>query len=158
MARPKSKITTKTQLYREYNKYVTSINKQLKELEKEIPDSVAISRYKGEYRRLKTTKGYSRQDIVKLHAKARELAESGRLDVENENRSIDEAINTFNKWGYKSVNRSNIFQVFKFLEDTRARGIAGMLSSERIMKDYKKAYKNNKLTDDDLKKTLEQWL
>ena len=38
----KNKVKSKTELYREYNKYVTSINKQLRALENEIPDSVAF--------------------------------------------------------------------------------------------------------------------
>lgn len=154
----KKGIKSKTDLFREYNKYVSKINNQLKELENKIPDSIAISRYKGEYRRLKTTKGTSRQDMIKLHAKARELAESGRLDVENEKRAIDEAINTLNKWGYKSVDRNNVRQVFNFLEDLRQRGVMSIGGSRQVLNEYKKAYSKNKITDENLKKMLEEWL
>ena len=154
----KNNIKSKSELYREYNKYVTSINKQLKALEKEIPDSIAITRYKGEFRRLKTTKGISRQDMIKQHAEARKLAESGRLDVENNWRAIDEAINTLNRWGYTSVNRDNARQVFDFLEDLRQRGLMAVGGSRQVLKEYKKAYKNNKITDENLRDILSKWL
>lgn len=153
-----AKVKTKTQLLREYNKYVTSINKQLKELEEKMPDSVAISRYKGEFKKLKTTKGIERKDLIKLHFKAKELAESGRLDVNNRERALLETIHTFNSWGYKSVNRSNINEVLAYLENLRQKGLVSIGGSGQKFKELKRLYKNNKITDDNLKEMLSRWI
>lgn len=153
-----NKVKTKTQLLREYNKYVTSINRQLKALEDEIPDSISISRYKGEFRRLKSSKGIDRNDMIKLHAKARELAESGRLDVDNTKRSLLETINTFQSWGYKSVNMSNINEVLTYLDSLRQKGLVAVGGSGQLFKRMRRDYKNNKVTDEQLKEMLSRWL
>lgn len=154
----KAKIKSRTALLKEYNKYVTSINKQLKELEEAIPDSVAISRYKGEYRKIGKVGNISRKDMIKLHSSARELAESGRLDISNQERALLETINTFNSWGYKSVNRSNINEVLTYLESLRQKGLVSVGGSGQKFKELKRLYKNNKITDDNLKEMLSRWI
>ena len=154
----RNKIKSKTELFKEYNKYVASINRQLKSLEKKVPDSVAISRYKGVFSRLKSTKELSRQDIVKAHAKARELAESGRLDVNLVNREMLEAINTFQSWGYTGVNQSNINQVLEYLDSLRQKGLVAVGGSKQAFRKLRKDFKSGKISDTQLQEMLKVWL
>ena len=119
---------------------------------------MSISRYKGEYRRMDRVGDISRKDMIKLHSSARELAESGRLDVNNHERALLETIHTFNSWGYKSVNRSNINEVLTYLESLRQKGLVSVGGSGQKFKELKRLYKNNKITDDNLKEMLSRWL
>lgn len=154
----KNNIKSKTELMKEFNKYVASINRQLKELEKKIPDSVAISRYKGVFSRLKSTRNISRQDLIKLHASTKELAESGRLDVNKVDRSLLETINTFQSWGYTGIDRNNINQVLQYLDSLRQKGLVAMGGSKQAFRKLRKDYKNGKITDSQLQEMLKAWL
>lgn len=140
---------------KKYNIMVTDINKKLKTLAKNDPESITLERYKNVFRKV-TTKNPNYNTIRKLYSSAKNLLESGSLSLEAQERSIANAIDTLHREGYDFINRSNFNSFMRFLDDARARGLGSLYSSTQLLETFNEARKQG-LTKAQILKNIERW-
>ena len=144
----KSKVT-------EYNYYAKMINKNLSKLAKEMPDSRALERYRGEFEPI-TSDNPNKRMVSKLAKQARDVYKSGVTSLSSERRSVALAIDTLKKNGIDYVNKKNFKSFFNFLDDARARGLGALYSSTQLIEAFKEA-KNKKLTKKQILANIDYW-
>lgn len=144
----KSKVT-------EYNYYAKMINKNLSKLAKEMPDSRALERYRGEFEEVTTDKPNDRV-MSKLLKKAKAVYKSGLTSLDSEKRSVALAIDTLKASGINYVNRKNFKSFFNFLDDARARGLGALYSSTQLIEAIKDA-KDKGLSKSNIQANIDYW-
>ena len=144
----KSKVT-------EYNYYAKLINRNLKKLSKEFPESRALERYRGEFEPI-TTPNANKRVVSKLLKKAKDLWSSGATSVKSEKRAVALAIDTLKSRGIDYVNKRNFKYFYRFLDDARARGLGSLYSSTQLIEAIKEA-KDKGLSKADIKANIEYW-
>ena len=144
----KSKVT-------EYNYYAKMINKNLSKLAKEMPESRALERYRGEFEPV-TTSNPNKRVLGKLLKKAKEVYKSGVTSLSNERRSVALAIDTLKAQGIDYVNKRNFKSFFNFLDDARARGLGALYSSTQLIEAIKQA-KDKGLTKAEIQANINYW-
>lgn len=140
---------------RQYNIMVTDINKKLKALAKNDPESITLERYRNVFRKVSTKKP-NFNTIRKMYTSAKNLLESGALSLEAQERSIANAIDTLHREGYEFINRSNFNSFMRFLDDARARGLGSLYSSTQLLETFNEAKKKG-LTKAQILKNIERW-
>lgn len=132
------------------------IRRQMRELEKRMPESVSLERYRGEFPKLKDL-GKVSESALKLGIKeAERLLESGELSLRHQRRSVNAAIKTLNERGYDYVNKQNFKYFFDFLDDARARGLASIYGYQYLLDTFNRAKKRG-LSDDEIRGNIEYW-
>lgn len=144
----KSKVT-------EYNYYAKMINKNLSKLAKEMPESRALERYRGEFEPI-TSDSPNKRMVSKLAKQARDIYKSGVTSLSSERRSVALAIDTLKKSGINYVNKRNFKSFFNFLDDARARGLGALYSSTQMIEAFKEA-KKKKLTKKQILANIDYW-
>ena len=144
----KSKVT-------EYNYYAKMINKNLSKLAKEMPDSRALERYRGEFEPI-TSDNPNKRMVSKLAKQARDIYKSGVTSLASERRSVALAIDTLKRNGIDYVNKKNFKSFFNFLDDARARGLGALYSSTQLIEAFKEA-KKKKLTKKQILANIDYW-
>ena len=144
----KSKVT-------EYNYYAKMINKNLSKLTKEMPESRALERYRGEFEPI-TSDNPNKRMVSKLAKQARDVYKSGVTSLSSERRSVALAIDTLKKQGINYVNKRNFKSFFNFLDDARARGLGALYSSTQMIEAFKEA-KKKKLTKTQILANIDYW-
>lgn len=144
----KSKVT-------EYNYYVKMINKNLSKLAKEMPESRALERYRGEFQPI-TTPDPNKRVLNKLLKTARTVYKSGVISLSNERRSVALAIDTLKEQGINYVNKRNFKSFFNFLDDARARGLGALYSSTQLIEAVKQA-KDKGLSKAQIQANIDYW-
>lgn len=144
----KSKVT-------EYNYYVKMINRNLSKLAKEMPESRALERYRGEFEPI-TTPNPNKRIVSKLVKYARAVYKSGVTSLTSERRSVALAIDTLKKSGINYVNKRNFKSFFNFLDDARARGLGALYSSTQMIEAFKQA-KDKGLTKKQILANIDYW-
>lgn len=144
----KSKVT-------EYNYYAKMINKNLSKLAKEMPESRALERYRGEFEPI-TSDNPNKRMVSKLAKQARDVYKSGVTSLSSERRSVALAIDTLKKSGINYVNKRNFKSFFNFLDDARARGLGALYSSTQMIEAFKEA-KKKKLTKKQILANIDYW-
>lgn len=144
----KSKVT-------EYNYYAKMINKNLSKLAKEMPESRALERYRGEFEPI-TSDNPNKRMVSKLAKQARDVYKSGVTSLSSERRSVALAIDTLKKQGINYVNKRNFKSFFNFLDDARARGLGALYSSTQMIEAFKEA-KKKKLTKKQILANIDYW-
>ena len=144
----KSKVT-------EYNYYAKMINKNLSKLAKEMPESRALERYRGEFEPITSDKPNKRM-VSKLVKQARAVYKSGVTSLSSERRSVALAIDTLKKSGINYINKRNFKSFFNFLDDTRARGLGALYSSTQMIEAFKEA-KDKGLTKKQILANIDYW-
>ena len=132
------------------------VRRQMRELEKRMPESVSLERYRGEFPKLKDM-GKVSESALKLGIKeAERLLESGELSLRHQRRSVNAAIKTLNERGYDYVNKQNFKYFFDFLDDARARGLASIYGYQYLLDTFNRAKKRG-LSDDEIRGNIEYW-
>lgn len=144
----KSKVT-------EYNYYAKMINKNLSKLAKEMPESRALERYRGEFEPI-TSDNPNKRMVSKLAKQARDIYKSGVTSLSSERRSVALAIDTLKRNGIDYVNKKNFKSFFNFLDDARARGLGALYSSTQLIEAFKEA-KKKKLTKKQILANIDYW-
>ena len=135
----------------EYNYYAKMINKNLSKLAKELPESRALERYKGEFEL-----DPDPQALKSMLKKAKQVYKSGATSVTKERRTMALAIDTLKEQGIDFVNRRNFKSFFTFLDDARARGLGALYSSTQLIEAIKQA-KDKGLSKADIKANIDYW-
>lgn len=135
----------------EYNYYAKMINKNLSKLAKELPESRALERYKGEFEL-----NPEPEALRSMLKKARQVYKSGATSIANERRTTALAIDTLKEQGIDFVNRRNFKSFFNFLDDARARGLGALYSSTQLIEAIKMA-KDKGLSKADIKANIDLW-
>lgn len=135
----------------EYNYYAKMINKNLSKLAKELPESRALERYKGEFEL-----NPEPEALRSMLKKARQVYKSGATSIANERRTMALAIDTLKEQGIDFVNRRNFKSFFNFLDDARARGLGALYSSTQLIEAIKQA-KDKGLSKADIKANIDYW-
>lgn len=146
---------TKEGVRQEFNQYVEEINQQIAELEREMPDSIAIDRWKGYFYPIDDP-NLDYNTMRRLRSQARSVLESGQLSVESVKRSVANAIETLHREGYDYINRRNFNSFMRFLDDARARGLGALYSSTQLIEKIHEAKKRG-LTKREIKKNIARW-
>lgn len=144
----KSKVT-------EYNYYAKMINKNLSRLAKEMPESKALERYRGEFEPI-TSDNPNKRMVSKLLKEAKNVYKSGATSLQSEKRSVALAIAKLKAEGIDYVNKKNFKSFFNFLDDARARGLGSQYSSTQLIDAVKKA-KDKKLTKKEIMANIDYW-
>lgn len=139
----------------EYNYYAKMINKNLSKLAKEMPDSRALERYRGEFEEV-TSANPNKRVLAKLLKRARDVYKSGVTSLDTQKRSVALAIDTLKANGIDYVNTKNFKYFFNFLDDARARGLGAIYSSDQIIEAIKEA-KDKGLSKKDIQANIEYW-
>lgn len=139
----------------EYNYYAKMINKNLSKLAKEMPDSRALERYKGEFEPV-TSDNPNKRVLAKLLKRARDVYKSGVTSLNNQKRSVALAIDTLKASGIDYVNTKNFGYFFNFLDDARARGLGALYSSTQLIEAIKEA-KDKGLSKKDIQANIDYW-
>lgn len=139
----------------EYNYYAKMINKNLSKLAKEMPDSRALERYKGEFEEV-TSANPNKRVLAKLLKRARDVYKSGVTSLNNQKRSVALAIDTLKASGIDYVNSKNFGYFFNFLDDARARGLGALYSSTQLIEAIKEA-KDKGLSKKDIQANIDYW-
>ena len=146
---------TSTDIQNEYNKLVTKINRQLKQLEKHDPDSPTLSRWRGYFKKSDTIRP-NMGTITNMRNAAQELLDSGQLSVEGSERAIANAIQKLHEDGYDYIDRGNFDYFFKFVDDARSRELGRWYSSEQLL-DVIQAAHNLGMSDEAIRQNIEKW-
>ena len=144
----KSKVT-------EYNYYAKLINRNLKKLAKEYPESRTLERYRGEFE-LISTPDANKRVVSKLLKKAKDVWSSGITSLKSEKRAVAMAIDTLKARGIDYVNKRNFKYFYRFLDDARARGLGSLYSSTQLIDAIKQA-KDKGLSKADIKANIDYW-
>lgn len=139
----------------EYNYYAKMINKNLSKLAKEMPDSRALERYRGEFEEV-TSANPNKRVLAKLLKRARDVYKSGVTSLNNQKRSVALAIDTLKASGIDYVNTKNFKYFFNFLDDARARGLGALYSSTQLIEAIKEA-KDKGLSKTDIQSNIDYW-
>lgn len=139
----------------EYNYYAKMINKNLSKLAKEMPDSKALERYRGEFEEV-TTDQPNKRVMAKLLKRAKEVYKSGATSLRAERRTQALAIQKLKSMGIDYVNKKNFKSFFNFLDDARARGLGALYSSTQLIESIKQA-KDKGLTKAQIQANIDYW-
>lgn len=154
MGKRRSPVASQAQIDR-FNEYVDRFNDMVGEIEKAYPDSVVLERYKGKYDKIDGPRS-SHAVSITFHD-LKDDVESGRLSLDSVERSQENALKTIReKYGFTSVNRQNLNQLFRFLDDARARHLHAVYSSEQLIDAITEA-KRKGLTEAQLRKNMDRW-
>lgn len=146
---------TREGVRQEYNQYVEEINQQIAELEREMPESIAIDRWRGYFEPIDDpTLDYN--TMRRMRAKARDVLQSGQLSVESVKRSEANALETLHREGYDYINRRNFNSFMRFLDDARAKGLGALYSSTQLIEKIHEAKKRG-LTKREIRKNIDRW-
>lgn len=149
-------MKTKADRIKEHNYYVGEINKNLRQIAKEMPDSKLLARYKGEFEPI-TTDDPNNRALNRALKYARDTYRSGVISVESEKRSVAGAIDTLRRdYGIDYVNRRNFRSFFNFLDDARARGLGSLYSSDQIITAIREA-KQKGLSKAEIQANIKYW-
>lgn len=149
-------MKTKADRIKEHNFYVEEINKNLRRIAKEMPDSKLLARYKGEFEPI-TTDNPNNRTLNRALKYARDIYKSGVVSVESEKRSVAGAIDTLRRdYGIDYVNRRNFRSFFNFLDDARARGLGSLYSSDQIITAIREA-KEKGLSKAEIQANIKYW-
>ena len=141
------------QQYIQESKY---IRRRLSDIEKRMPDSMIVQRYKNEFPGVKDLGPTSDAGFRMALKEIRKLRESGQLSVSSQRRSKAGAIATLNARGYTFVNDENFDPLFRFLDDARARGLTSIYGYTQLLTAFDRAVKRG-LTEDEIKGNIEYW-
>ena len=139
----------------EYNYYAKMINKNLTKLAKEIPDSRALERYRGEFQPI-TSDNPNKRVLAKLLKRARDVYKSGATSIKAERRTKALAIDTLKSRGIDYVNNKNFNSFYKFLDYARACGLGSLYSSTQLIEAIKQA-KDKGLSKSDIQANIDYW-
>ena len=132
------------------------VRRQMRELEKRMPEAVSLERYHGEFPKLKDM-GKVSESALKLGIKeAEKLLKSGELSLRSQRRSMNTAIKTLNERGYNYVNQQNFGYFMDFLDDARARGLASIYGYQYLLDTFNRAKKRG-LSDDEIRGNIAYW-
>lgn len=146
---------TRENVMKEYNDYVAKINENLREIERNDPDSIALDKWRGFFEPIDNP-SLDYNTMRKMKSMARNVYESGAVSLEGVERSRELALRTLHDEGYTYVNRKNFNSFMRFLDDARARGLGSLYSSTQIISMIYEAKKKG-LTKSQIKKNIARW-
>ena len=154
MASRRSPVASQAQIDR-FNDYVDRFNAQIKAIEEADPDSVVLDRYRGAFEKIKGP--MNARAVSEVFRDLKDTVESGRLSLDSVERSKENALKTIrDDYGFDFVNQQNLNQLFRFLDDARARHLHSVYSSEQIIEAIKEA-KRKGLTEAQLRRNMDRW-
>ena len=155
MARSRVSARTREQIRNEYNRITKEINKNLAEIEKKRPDSIALERYRGYFEPIEET-DLNYNTMRRMLKQARQVYESGETSLDVIERGEALAIKTLKEEGYDFINRRNFNSFMRFLDDARARGLGSLYSSEQLLEMIHEAKKRG-LSKREILKNMDRW-
>lgn len=147
----------KNSLRSQYAKESAYIRRRLRDIEKRDPDSMIVQRFKNEFPGLKDMRLKPSDRAIELGLeRMKELRESGALSVRASKRAISGAVMEFRRRGYDFVTEENAADLFRFLDDARARGLTSVYGYEKIMETINRARKRG-LSDEEIEANIDYW-
>ena len=141
----------------EYSRTSRRIRQQLKRLTAKYPDNTYKEWLSGEFPTLKEIGKISNKGLSLLISRAKGLYSSQLLTIPGYNASLVKSAINLNQQGFDFVTPDNVGKVWRFLDDMRARGIAGNYGSHYMIEVYNRIQKDKTLTDEQLKQTIQDW-
>ena len=140
-----------------YSKTSRRIRQQLKRLSAKYPDNNVKEWLSGEFPTLKEIGSISLKGLNILTERAMKLYDSGMLTIPGYKASLVKSAVSLNSQGYEWVNPTNVGAVWRFLDDMRARGLAGSYGSHYMIEVYNRIQNDRTLTSEQLQQTIEDW-
>lgn len=141
----------------QYAKESAYIRRRLKDIAAKDPDSFIVRRYENEFPALRDFKLRPSDSVIeKGLEKMRELRKAGAFSTKQQKQFVGQAIYTLNARGYKFINKSNFKDLFEFLDEARAQGIASIYGYEKVLETINRARKQG-LTDEEIKANIDYW-
>lgn len=138
-----------------YNKMVDDINKKLSVIEGIDKDSITLDRYRKYFKKV-STKNPNLKKMERMYKQAQDVLKSGELSKTGYIRAKANAVKTLRNEGYTFINKNNINNFFRFLDDARARGIGALYSSTQLLEVWNES-KKQKLSDTDIINNMNRW-
>lgn len=143
-----------------YSKLSSRVRYKIKTLENRFIETRSTQRYGGQFLGLREREreGYDNTEkALKIMIKQmKQILASGELSIVTERRQRASAIKTFHNMGFTFVNDSNIGEMFQFLDDARARGLATMYGSDQLIEVFDRM-KKQKMTNEQIKGNIDYW-
>lgn len=155
MARSRVSARTRDQIRNEYNRITKEINKNLAEIEKKRPESIALDRYRGKFAPIDDP-DLDYNTMRAMLKQVRQVYESGQTSLDVIERTEALAIQRLQEEGYDYINRRNFNNFMRFLDDARARGLGSLYSSEQLIERIREAKKRG-LTKREILKNMDRW-
>ena len=142
----------------QYAKLSYRIRQQIKNLQEKYPESVALERQSiRDWQPLsQLPEEYTERELKRRVAYAKQVLKSGEVSLQRHRRAYSNAIKTLKSKGIKNINNETIGAFFRFLDDLRARGIAGYKASKVWARYFTEAQRRG-LSDKDLQKNMDYW-
>lgn len=143
-----------TKLLAKYEAYRQKIEADLDILREKDPNSVILEKWNKYYEPI-TSDSPNYEAVNRAYKSIKKLYESGATSLETSERSIANAIETFQREGYK-IDRRNFNSFMRFLDDARSRGLGALYSSTQLI-DLINEAKTKKLTNAQIRANIDKW-
>ena len=155
MSRSRVSSKTRENLMNEYNKNVDQLHANLRQLEEQNPDSVALERYRNRFYK-ENDPNLNYNTLRKMNKELKNVLESGATSLDVIERTETLAIETLHKEGYDFIDRRNFNSFMRFLDDARARGLGALYSSTQLISKIK-TMRDRQLTKEEILKNMDRW-
>lgn len=156
MSRSRVSSKTRENLMNEYNKNVDQLHANLRQLEEQNPDSVALERYRNRFYK-ENDPNLNYNTLRKMNKELKNVLESGATSLDVIERTETLAIETLHKEGYDFIDRRNFNSFMRFLDDARARGLGALYSSTQLISKIK-TMRDRQLTKEEILKNMDRWV
>ena len=141
----------------EYSRTSRRIRQQLKRLTAKYPDNTYKEWLSGEFPTLKEIGKISNKGLSLLTARAQRLYQSQLLTIPGYSASLVQSAITLNEEGFDFVTPDNVEDMWRFINDMRARGLADIYGYRYFIEVYNRARTDRKLTSEQLQQSVQEW-
>lgn len=142
----------------QYSRYSRRVREQLKRLNERIPDNIMNEYYRGEFPTLKELGPNISMKALEAGAKRAEaIYRSGGLTYRGYNESLAKSAETLRGDGFEFVDASNVENMWKFIDDMRARGLADIYGYRYFIGMYNRIQTDKRVTSEVVERSLNEW-
>ena len=156
MARSRVSSRSRENLMKEFNENVDRLHENLRQLEEQNPDSVALERYRNRFYK-ETNPNIDYNTLQKMTKELKGVLESGATSLDVIERTETLAIETLHEEGFDFIDRKNFNSFMRFLDDARARGLGALYSSTQLISKIK-TMRDRQLTKEEILKNMDRWM
>ena len=148
---------------KQYSRYSRRIREQLKALEKRDPGNIQLQNYRGDMiptlREMDQFFGGS-TPLEKLHkftTRVRGQYHSQLFTKRGYSEQLVKGVETLHKVGFKWVTVENAPNMWKFVDEMRARGLADIYGYKSFIGTYNRIKQDQSITPETLKASVDMW-
>lgn len=140
-----------------YSRTSTRIRQQLTRLNKKYPNNIVNEQYRDQFPTLKELGDISIKGLELLNRRATGVYKSKVLTLKGYTQALSKSMNTLKEaQGFEWVDMDNIADVWKFVDDMRARGLADIYGYQFFIGMYNRI-SNSNISSAQLQSTINEW-